>query len=234
MNKNRKTPKLLGLMFLVVIAIGILSGLPLMSLNYSLTGPPVDVFATMTSFSENPSMVQLSIIGFLLESVAIVFLATLLYTNLKKQNTNLALWAFGLWIIEAVFLVMREVSAFCLLHVSQQFAGAGSQASSSFQTLGTLFYELMHFSYDVQMIFYTAGGFLFYYLFFKSKYIPKMLSLFGMVAATLGFFGEVYAIFGHVVPLYVYLPILPFELAIGFWLVFKGFKRTAINSKASE
>ena len=74
------------------------------------------------------------------------------------------------------------------------------------------------------MVFYCIGGILFYYLFLKSKYIPKALSIFGIVVASLGFIGEVFAIFGYDVPLYVFLPILPFELAIGLWLMVKGIK----------
>jgi len=88
----------------------------------------------------------------------------------------------------------------------------------------------MHFSYDVQMVFYCIGGILFYYLFLKSNYVPKVLSIFGIIVASVGFIGELFTIFGYVVPLYVFLPILPFELAIGIWLMVKGFNPSAIES----
>jgi hypothetical protein len=41
MNSDKNTPRLLGFMFLFVIVIGILSGLLLDSLNYSMTGSPM-------------------------------------------------------------------------------------------------------------------------------------------------------------------------------------------------
>jgi len=214
-------------MFIIVVAIGILSGIPLSALNYALTGPPENISETMISFANNPTMVQMSIVGFLMEAVAIVLLTVLLYVTLKKQNKIIARWAFGLWIIEAVFLAVREINAFSLLKVSQEFLKAGAPDSSYFQTLGSLFYELMQFSYDVQMVFYCTGGILFYYLFLKflkSKYVPQVLSLFGIIAASVGFIGELFTIFGYVVPLYVFLPILPFELAIGVWLMVKGIR----------
>jgi hypothetical protein len=108
------------------------------------------------------------------------------------------------------------------LHTGQEFVKAGAPDSSYFQTLGSLFYDLMHFSYDAQMVFYCTGGILFYYLFHKSKYVPKVLPIWGITVASLGFVGELFAIFGYTVPLYVFLPILPFELAIGIWLLVKG------------
>jgi hypothetical protein len=74
------------------------------------------------------------------------------------------------------------------------------------------------------MIFYCLGGILFYYLFLKSKYVPKALALFGIIAASLGFIGTLIGLFDYNVPLYVFLPILPFELAIGVWLMVKGIR----------
>ena len=224
MDSDKFTPRLLGMMFVIVIVIGVLSGNLLTPLNFKMTGPPDNISETMINFSDNATMVQMSIVGFLIEAVAIVLLTVLLYTTLKKQNKIIARWAFGLWIIEAVAIAVREINAFSLLYTGQEFVKAGAPDSSYFQTLGSLFYKLMHFSYDAQMVFYCIGGILFYYLFLKSKYVPKVLPFFGIIVASLGFIGELFALFGYDVPLYIFLPLLPFELAIGVWLMIKGFR----------
>lgn len=223
MISNRNTPRLLGAAFLFVAFASLVGGLILMSLNFELTGSPENISETMTSFSDDSRMVQLSIIVFLIEAVAMVLLAVLLVSTLKKQNKIIARWGFGLWIIQAAFVALRQVIAFSFLHVSQEFVNVGTSDSSNHQTLGNLFYELMQFGSDAQMVFYTTGGMLFYYLLFKSKYIPQALALFGVVVASVGFVGEILVLFGNDVPLYVFLPILPFEIAIGVWLVVKGF-----------
>ena len=82
--------------------------------------------------------------------------------------------------------------------------------------------------YNLVMI----GGILFYYLFFKSKYVPKVLPIWGLIAVSLGFIGELFVLFGYAVPLYVFLPILPFELVIGIWLMVKGFRPQEIKSES--
>ena len=222
MDTGKNSPRLLGLMFVIVAALSLISGLILTPLGYSLAGSPDNISRAMVSFSQNPAIVQLSMVGFLLEAVSIVLLTVLLYSILKKQNGIIARWAFGLWVIEAVGIVFRQINAFSFLHTGQRFASAGAPVSSYFQTLGSLFYDLMHFSYDAQMIFYCTGGILFYSLFLKSRYVPKGISIWGIAAASLGFVGELLAIFGFDVPLYVFLPILPFELMIGIWLMVKG------------
>jgi hypothetical protein len=83
------------------------------------------------------------------------------------------------------------------------------------------------------MFFYCIGGILFYYLFLKSKYVPKVLPIWGLIAASLGFIGELFVLFGYAVPLYVFLPILPFELFIGIWLMVKGLNSSAIASESA-
>ena len=226
MTAAKNTPKILGLMFIIVIILSVISGTFLNPLNYSMTGPPENITDTMVNFSEYPAKVQLSITGYLIEAACIVFLSGLLYTVLKEQNRVIARWAFGLWILEAVFVAIRQINAFSLLYTSQGFVQAGAPSESYYQTLGSLFYRLMQFSYDVQMVFYCIGGFLFYYLFFRSNFVPAWISIFGLIVASLGFIGEVLVIFGYAVPLYIFLPILPFELIIGLWLMIKGIKVT--------
>jgi len=39
------------------------------------------------------------------------------------------------------------------------------------------------------MVFYCTGGILFYYLFYKSRYVPIVLSLWGIIAVSVGFIG---------------------------------------------
>ena len=234
MNTDKYTPRLLGAAFLFVAVAALLSQLPLSSFGVTLIGPPENISETMIKISDNPTAMQMSIVGYLIEAVAIVLLTVLLYTTLKKQNIILARWAFGLWIIEAVFVAVKQISLFSLLNVSQEFVNAGAPESSNFQTLGSLFFGTWQFGYSVQMVFYCTGGILFYYLFFKSKYIPVVLSLWGIAAASLAFIGELFVIFGYDVPLYVFLPIFPFELAIGVWLIIKGFNSSATGSESAK
>jgi hypothetical protein len=221
-NARLSAPRLLGAMFVVVAVLSLLSGQLLSPLSYSLAGPSGDVSETMTAFAEHPTMVWMSITGFLIEAVAIVLLTVLLYSLLKEQNRILARWAFGLWLIEAVGVALRQFSAFSLLRTGQMFVEAGAPESSYFQILGSLHYDLMHFGYDAQMLFYCVGGLLFYSLFFRSRYVPRAVSVWGIVVAALALVGELFALFGFDVPLYVYLPVLPFELFIGVWLMITG------------
>ncbi len=71
---------------------------------------------------------------------------------------------------------------------------------------------------------FALGAMLFYYLFFKSGYIPRVLALWGLIAASLALIGTPFVLFGYDVPMIVFLPNLPFELTIGVWLMVKGIR----------
>ena len=168
-------------------------------------------------------------------AAGIVLLTVLLYTTLKSQNKVLARWAFGLRLTEVASFVVIVISAFLLLSISQEYAASGVSDSSYFVMLGNLFYEAMEYAFNVNMLFFSLGAFLFYYLFFKSKYIPKLFSLWGIVSSFLALIGILFALFGYelnmIVYLIAFLPILPLELSIGVWLIVKGFRPQEIKSK---
>jgi hypothetical protein len=221
---DKSAPRLLGVMFVVVALLSLLSGQLLSPLGYSLIGPSGDVSQIMEAFAENRAMVRMSITGFLVEAVAIVLLAVLLYSILKEQSRILARWALGLWLIEAVGVAVRQISAFSLLRTAQAFVAAGAPDASYFQTLGGMHYDLMQFSFGAQMVFYCVGSVLFYSLFLRSGYVPRWLSIWGIVAAALALAGQFVALLGVDAVLYVFLPILPFELVIGILLIARGIK----------
>lgn len=72
--KSNKTAKLLGAAFKIVVVIGILNRLPTESLGIKILGSAVNISETMIKISDNPIMMQMSIVGFFIKAVAIVLL----------------------------------------------------------------------------------------------------------------------------------------------------------------
>ena len=112
MGSDKFTPRLLGMMFVVVAALSLLSGLMLSSLGLAVVGPPDNISETMINISDNPTTTHVSIVVMLIEAVGIVLLAVLLYTTLKTQNVVVARWAFVLLLIPQIRI--RSKSAFPL------------------------------------------------------------------------------------------------------------------------
>jgi len=220
MNAEKNVPRLLGVAFLFVAFASLISGLLLMAVVGS--GSISDILVNM---SHQLTLMRLSILGELLTSSGIVVLAALLYIVFHKQHTIIALVALGCYLAEAICLALSQIGALALLPVSLDFVKAGAPVHSYFQTLGEfLYYGVNNQGYNIHMWFYCTVALLWYSLFYTSKYIPRVISLWGLLAVAVAFVGLVFQFLGYDVSIFVSLPILPFEVTIGVWLLLRGIK----------
>jgi uncharacterized protein DUF4386 len=218
MNAEKNAPRLLGAAFLIVAVASLISGLLLMSAVGSGT-----ISDNLVNVSHQLTLMRLSSLGELVTSSGIVVLAGLLYIVLHTQNKIIALIALGWWLAEAIFLAFSQIGALALLPVSLDFVQAGAPVHSSYQTLGEfLYYGVNNQGATIHMWFYCIGGLLWYSLFYTSKSIPRVISLWGLLAVFVAFVGIVLQLLGYDVPIFVSLPILPFEVTIGVWLMLRG------------
>lgn len=222
MNSDTTTPRLLGAAFLLQAVASAVSGLVLAPVDLIPASVIGDVADVMTTIANGAMGMRASIVGEMITGFGVVMLGSLMYVVLKKQNRNIALVALGLYLVEVALLGLREVLVFSLLRISQGSVLAGHP--TDLQTLGNLLYESQSFAYTLHTLFFALGATLFYSLFFRSRSIPRVLALWGLIAAPLAFIGTLLELFAISVPLYVFLPNLPFELTIGVWLIVKGIR----------
>ena len=227
MNEDKKTPRLLGAAFLFVLVASILSE-ALLSLAIG-SGSISDILVTI---SNNLTLMRISnLVVLVLQSTGIIVLAVLLYIVLNKQNKIIALSALAWWLAEAITLAVSKIGAFALIPLSQEFVKAGTPTSSYYQTLGEfLYYGVDRLGYDIiHMVFYCMGGILWFYLFYKSKYIPRGLSVWGLAAETLALIGVVLLLLGVKVNILFFAHIAVLELVMGLWLMVKGIQDSSKN-----
>ena len=197
---------------------------------------PGSVSEMLINISNNTSLFRVLILDGLLNSVGIVALAALLYVVLKGQSKLMARVALGLWIAEAIFYAIVQLGLLALIPLSAEFVAAGAPAGSFYQTLGDFLYSgVFGQGMTIHMWFYCTGGLLWYYLFYRSNYIPRAISLFGLLAVVLALGSVVFQLLGYEVPILLSIPLLPFELAIGTWLLLRGIKvQTTAVSRARQ
>ena len=208
-------------MFLLVIIASFASGVLIASA--AGTGSVSDVLAGVAG---SPTIVRLGVLLGFATSLAIVVLAVLLFVVLRGQAQVLALVALGWWLAEAIVLAVGRAGDAALIALGQSFVAAGSPAESHYQALASFLYTGLDkgLGSTAHMLFYCAGGLVWYGLFLRSGYLPRAIPAFGLLAVALGLAGVVAEILGAQVPILVYLPLLPFELVIGTWLLARGIR----------
>ncbi len=228
MNSDKNTPRLLGAAFLFVFVASILSN----SLLSSAIGSG-SISDNLVNISNNLTLMRISILVELFTSVGIVVLAALLFVVFQEQNKKIALVALGWWLAEAITLAVSKIGAFALIPLSLEYAEAGAPASSYFQTLGDFFYYgVDRQGWAIHMLFFCLGGILWYYLFYRSKYIPRVLSVWGLVGVCLVSIDVLLVLFDRSLDLgmIILAPYVLFEALIGPWLMVKGIRPYKIES----
>ena len=215
MKPDKRIGQYLGAAFLIVAVGSLVSGV--LSL---WDGTATEV---LEQVSENLGRARASIlIEVFITSVGIVVLAALLYRVFNQQNKTISLVALGLWIAEAATLAISQVGALVLLPLSQDYVEAGAPASSHFQTLADAMVGLEQRGNQIHMVFFAVGALLWYYLFYQSRYVPRVLSVWGLVSMAGVSIGVVLALAADYVSYLPYVLYIPFEPAIGIWLLVKG------------
>ena len=183
---------------------------------------------TARNILNHETLFRIGLAGDMIYCVGGVVLLTALYVILKPVNQNFALLAaFGrlvhvlTWLLTTIslFSALRLLSDAEYLHAfgPEQLAGL------------TRLYLSGHDAYYVGLLFWGLGATVGSYLWLKSKYIPKALAAFGMIAsgwcAACTFCFYIFPDLPKVVNLWWFdSPMGVFELALSFWLLFKGLR----------
>lgn len=216
---KHETSRLLGIAFLLQFVTSFSSGVFLKS-NWFVE----DSFSeTMANIAANPALFRGNILLDTLTALGVIFLGAMLFLTLRKQNEKLALTALAFYILEGALLAASRMNAFSLLRLSQEYVAAGQPAN--LLLMGQIAYEAMEFAGNtLHMLAFCLGALLFYFLFYRSRMIPTPLSLWGLITTLPMLVGTITQIFGYTLPIFFYVPYVPFELVIGIWILVKGIK----------
>jgi hypothetical protein len=168
----------------------------------------------------------------LIYCAGVVVLLTALYVILKPVNQNLALVAA---LCRLVYALMWVVIAVNLLDVLRLLSGADYLRvfeADRLQALARLYLGVP--AYAVGLPFYGLASTVCSYLWFKSKYIPRALAAWGVISSvgcvTCAFANIIIPNFAKVVnPWWFDTPMAGFEMATGFWLLFKGIRTPLVE-----
>jgi hypothetical protein len=225
---TRKIAVITGVIFIIATVLPILA----LSLVPALTGADY-----LTRFSVNTNQVAAAALLMLIGYFACAGIAVVMYPVLKKWNADLALGSVVFRTIETAFYMVGLVSLLSLLTLGQQFTKAGAADRTSLQAIGNLLVTIRDNAALVAVFAFCLGAFMYYYVFFQSRLIPRWLSGFGIVAIILMMMACVLALFsGNRITSYIPLaaPIFVQEMVLAVWLIVKGFSPSVIASGSAK
>jgi len=216
-----KAVKTAGLAYVLIIIVPLLS---MLMIDPKITVSN-DTIATLNNIIANELLFRIDSTITLLMFVGVVILALALYKILKPVNKQLAqlalLWRFA----EAIVGLVAMLSSFILLRFITNESNIERFGSERFYALA----EILHgFYWDVTPVIFillALGSIIVFYLFLKSQFIPKALSISGIVSYSLVLIGALISlIFSGNAYMILGSQTILFEMVIGCWLLFKGIK----------
>jgi len=230
MNSNRKTAIIVGILFLTATATFMIGDSLLIE---SILDDP-DYLITV---SENITQVIIGVLIAFIDGIAIVGIAVFMFPILKKYNEPIALGYVGFRIVEFAIILVYLICPLLLITLSQEYVKAGAPADSYFQTSGTLLLAVRYWTLQMVYIFNGLAGLMLSYLLYKSKLVPRFISVLGLIGYALLLPGTLLHMFGHIDMLGVLIVFALgalFEILLPIWLFAKGFNSSAIDSGSAK
>jgi hypothetical protein len=234
---QRKAARIAGFAILFGIVIVVVA-------NYGIAFRflvPNNAVDTARNIMAHETLFRINIACNLIYVMTVVALLSALYVILKPVNRTLALVAA---FCRLVFALMWGVSALNSLGALRLLGDAAYLpvfGADQLQTLARLHLSASFDDYYVGLPFWAVASTICSYLWFKSRYIPRTLAVFGVIASVWGvicaFAFIIFPHFDKTVDAYWFdVPMTLFEVVLAFWLLFKGLSTSGLAGpdKASD
>lgn len=166
-------------------------------------------------------------------ALAAVGTAVAVFPVLKRVNESMALGFVMSRMVEAAIIMIGVVALLTVVVLHQDLAGNTNADPSTLSVTGQALVAGRDWTFLFGPGFMACfNALLFATLLYRSRLVPRAIPLIGLVGAPLLFTADMLALFGHATPgegwsMIATLPIAAWELSVGFYMTFKGFKATA-------
>lgn len=226
MKANRRNAVVAGVLFIVATVADVISRAAFV--QPILGGPDY-----LARISANEDQVLLGAILLLIGAVSAAGIAIALYPVLREHNEGLALGSVGFRLIEGALYVGIVVCLLVLVTLSRESANAGAPASSAYEVPGALLLAARESLGQVSVLAFGLGALMYYWVFYRSRLIPRWLSAWGLVAIAMVMVSGLLVMLGQAesmstTQLVLAAPIALQEMVLAVWLIAKGFSPRAI------
>jgi hypothetical protein len=221
MDSMRKTALVAGVLYLMTF----LSSIPAVFLLDPVLRDP-----TFITGGGADTQVRFGAFLDLVNALTAIGTAVALYSVVKRQHEGFALGFVATRIFEAAVLMIGTVSVLSIVTLRQ--AGAGSADAATLIAMQHSLVAVRDWSFVLGTGVPALNAFLLGWLMYRSRLVPRAIPVLGLIGAPLFTSWIVGYIFGitdggtawHAIGV---VPIFFWELSLGLWMTFKGFRRDA-------
>lgn len=215
MNSTKKTARIVAVLLLLTIIFGVL-------INQFLQGPIIFSKDFLTIASANSNQIIFStLLGVATGAIGVGIAVILL--PIFEQYKRLSYLYFGFSLIGFAIILIDNVSVLSILGLSQEYVNAEASAADQLRTLGIILYQTRWWTHYTMLLISGLPLIMFYYLFFLSKLIPRVISVWGLIGVLMMITEILLSFFGQGIGMILFLPLGLVQIVLVIWLLLKGF-----------
>jgi hypothetical protein len=231
MNTYRKNAVMAGVLYFLGTVFGVLSGVIGGEVVSSFSfGKPLVGVDMLGLVAANSSRITGGAFLILMMGISLVAMTVFLYPIFRKDSEELAT---GLILfrgaLEGTFYFISTLGFLTLVLLGNEYIASGAN-SAALQSMGNVLYQFQGSLAPVGPIFFLIGATCIYLSFYRTRLIPRWLSIWGFIGVAASLAATLLNFF-HMDPgigFYLEMVLAPQEIVMAVWLIVKGFNPSAM------
>lgn len=227
MNATRKNEIVTGIFFIAATVCAII--------GIKLYDPVLIASDYLIVGVKNSNQIVLGAVFELILACSAVGTAIMLFPFLKRYSESWGLGYVCFRLLEAVFIIIGILSMLTIVTLSEEYFSHAGSNIAYFQASAKLLKAVHDWTFVLGPHFLLGiNTFIYSFIFFQSKLVPRKMSIVGLIGAVLIFTASLLEMYGIISyfstqTLIMALPIATYEMVLAFWLILKGFTIQAPN-----
>ncbi len=201
-------------------------------LSSTISGKPLEGVDMLGLVAANASQLTGGAFFVLMMGISLVAMTIFLYPIFKKDSEELAA---GMLLfrgaLEGTWYIAVTLGILSLVALGNEYVAAGAN-SASLQSMGNVLYQFQDFLGPVGTLVFLIGATCLYVSFYRTKLIPRWLSIWGLIGVV-PYFAYALLHFFHLdtgFGFYLQMVLAPQEIVMGLWLLIAGFNKDAVKN----
>ena len=237
MKTYRMNAVMAGVLYFLGTVFGVLSavigGEVLSSLNLGKPLVGVDMLGLVAA---NSSRITGGAFLILMMGISLAAMTVFLYPIFRKDSEELAMGVVLFrGALEGTFYFLSALGFLNLVALGNEYIATGAD-SAALQSMGNVLYQFQVRLAPVGPIFYLIGAMCLYVSFYRTRLIPRWLTVWGLIAVVF-YMASTLLKFFHMdtgIGFYLEMVMAPQEMVMAVWLIVKGFNPSAIAALVAK
>ncbi|AMM50267.1 hypothetical protein TH61_02455 [Rufibacter sp. DG15C] len=186
--------------------------------------------AFLSAVAEQALQIRVAVLLSFIGSGVTVCLGITAFQVFRRYSITGALVFLVVCVVSCILDLVHASSIMSMLAISDRFVSAGAPDSELYQVIGATVASARRSAHITQLFAIGAWMFIFYVSLFRFKLIPRALASIGLFGILLQFTGVTLMMFlGHRPIGEMAMPLLPIQILVSGWLIFKEFNNLTIE-----